>query len=401
MIGWELPPHNSGGLGVACAGITQALAADGVDIDFTLPYSFQEQFNHLKVIQCYDPKWFQARSSHKQPPFSVYNPIPPSAMTDDLELNACQPCSQMEKQAEEYAQKVFEFAKEHLDDFDLVHAHDWMTMPAAIKIKQELNKPFVAHIHSTEYDRSLTHDHQTYIGQCEISGMKLADRVIAVSYYTKRILVEKYQITPSKIDVVHNGVVSLLRDINDVPKEFAYRRPVVVFMGRLTIQKGPDYFLDLAGKILEKRKDVLFIVSGMGDMYQQLLLTNAGKNLSANVLFSGFVRGGAQLAILKRADVFVMPSVSEPFGLVAAEAATFGTPVVASKNSGVVEVMKDSPQFNFWDTQAMADEILHLVDDPDYHAQVVKAQLKHLKKTTWKKAAKKIEKIYQKIIKKK
>ncbi len=214
-------------------------------------------------------------------------------------------------------------------------------------------------------------------------------------------MVEKYFVKPDKIEVVHNGVVPLLKQLNDIPQEFAHQRPVIVFMGRLTIQKGPDYFIDLAAKVLARRPDALFIVSGMGDMYQQLLLTNAGKSLSANVLFSGFVRGKAQEKILERADVFVMPSLSEPFGLVAAEAAQRQTPVIASKNSGVVEIMKGSPKVDFWDTTAMAEQVLKLIEDPVYKEQVVANQLKQLQKLTWHKAAKKIEKIYRQVAKKK
>ena len=172
-------------------------------------------------------------------------------------------------------------------------------------------------------------------------------------------------------------------------------------MGRLTVQKGPDYFLQLAAKVIATRPDALFIVSGMGNMYEQLLFSSAGKSLSANILFSGFVRGGAQTAILKRADVFVMPSVSEPFGLVATEAAILGTPVIASKTSGVVEVMKGGASFDFWDIDAMAAEILHLLADKAYRRQVIAQQIASLSQATWKKAAKKIEKIYTQVASKK
>ncbi len=397
MIGWELPPHNSGGLGTACAQMAQALHADGVSVKFTLPYIAQDVPENIDVVDCYNSSWadFLPEDSNSRPPFNAYAN---SKNTDSAETEFCpRPGSWMEDRVEEYAAKVFDYALAHIDEFDVVHAHDWMSMPAAIRIKQKLGKPFIAHIHSTEYDRSGGADLATYIGQCEVTGMRLADRVLAVSYYTKRVLVEQYGIDPCKIDVVHNGVVRFLQKMSGGEKVFATGRPVVVFMGRLTMQKGPDYFVQLAEKLMTVRPDILFIVSGMGDMYQHLLLSTASKSLSANLLFSGFVRGGAQQAILRRADVFVMPSVSEPFGLSAAEAAMAHTPVIASKNSGVVEVMTGSPKFDFWDVDAMAAEVLHLINDHAYREQVVSDQLAHLDQNTWKKSAAKIEKVYQKV----
>jgi glycosyltransferase involved in cell wall biosynthesis len=240
----------------------------------------------------------------------------------------------------------------------------------------------------------------SFIARSEYEGMRLADRVIAVSYYTKRILVEKYDVNPYKIDVVHNGVLPVIEQLAGVPKTFAYERPVVVFMGRLTVQKGPDYFLELAGKIITKKPDALFIVAGAGDMYEQLLFHNAGKSLSASVLFTGFVRGKLQNQILDRADVFVMPSISEPFGLVAAEAAARNTPIVLSKTSGVGEILADNPQFDFWDVEAMSDQVVRLLDDTDYRENIITTQKQHLRTNSWQKAAGKVENIYTKLIKK-
>lgn len=399
MIGWELPPHNSGGLGVACQGLTQALSQDGYDLSFTLPFAFDGDADYMHIIDCSHPSW---QKNLTAPPFNAYTSSKKSTGTKKKSRRSLpSPGSDLEARVEEYAQTVLAFARAHANEFDLVHAHDWMSLPAAMAIKKELGKPYIAHIHSTEYDRSLTQDLSTYIGQSEMEGMHLADQVIAVSYYTKRILVERYQVNPNKIEVVHNGIVPLLQDLNDIPHEFAAKRPVVVFMGRLTVQKGPDYFIDLAGKILEKQPDALFIVAGNGDMYQQLLFSNAGRSLSANVLFSGFIRGQVQDKLLDRADVFVMPSVSEPFGLVALEAAKHKTPVIVSKNSGAKEVLTKSPQIDFWDIDAMADETLKLLNQPSYRQKIIKAQLKEIKGLSWKKAAKQVEKIYRRVVKKK
>lgn len=409
MIGWELPPHNSGGLGVACAGLAQALSQDGCQLAFTLPFDYDEQVDYMKIVDCAHSSWSASccrTQMLQQPPFSVYQTsatmpqiYPRRQRRARSLLGLPNPGSDLEARVSQYAQEVLKFARAHADEFDLVHAHDWMTLPAAMIIKKELGKPYIAHIHSTEYDRSLTDDLHTYIGCSEEEGMRLADQVITVSYYTKRILVEKYAIDPEKIEVVHNGIVPLLQDLNEIPRTFAQNRPVVVFMGRLTIQKGPDYFLELAGEILTKKPNTLFIVAGNGDMYQQLLLTNAGKSLSANVLFSGFIRGDTQKKLLDRADVFVMPSVSEPFGLVALEAAKQKTPVILSKTSGAGEVLTGSPQVNFWDIKEMSEAVLKLLDDKKYRQQVIKNQLSQLNKLSWQAAAHKVEKIYQKILK--
>lgn len=392
MIGWELPPHNSGGLGVACAGISKALTADGCRLNFTLPFTLPEEaFPYMHVVDC-----GRVSSKSQRPPFNAYA----SDSKTKKDKRFPYPGSLMEAEVSAYAKKVLAFAKKHADQFDVVHAHDWMSLPAAMAIKKELGKPYVAHIHSTEYDRSLTQDLSTYIGQSELEGMRLADQVIAVSYYTKRILVEKYDVDPEKIEVVHNGIVPLLQDLNEIPREFAKKRPVIVFMGRLTVQKGPDYFIELAGNILSQRPDALFVVAGSGDMYQQLLFSNAGKSLSANVLFSGFIRGNTQKKLLNRADIFVMPSVSEPFGLVALEAAKQKTPVIISKTAGVGEVLKSSPQVDFWDIDAMSEEVLRLLEDKSYRKKIVDKQLREISGLSWRKAAQEIEKIYQKILKK-
>ncbi len=409
MIGWELPPHNSGGLGVACAGLAQALAQDGCHLAFTLPFDFDEQIDYMDVIDCAHSSWSaNGYQNHQpqQPPFSAYQAISPSTPIHYRKKHRAlssydfpKPGSELEARVSQYAQEVLKFARAHADEFDLVHAHDWMTLPAAMAIKKELGKPYIAHIHSTEYDRSLTNDLNTYIGYSEEEGMRLADQVVTVSYYTKRVLVEKYAINPEKIEVVHNGIVPLLQDLNDIPRTFAKNRPVIVFMGRLTIQKGPDYFLELAGDILTQKPDTLFIVAGNGDMYQQLLFSNAGKSLSANVLFSGFIRGDTQKKLLDRADVFVMPSVSEPFGLVALEAAKQKTPVILSKTSGASEVLAGSPQVDFWDIKAMSAAVIKLLDDKKYRQEVIANQLAQLNNLSWHNAAKKVERVYQKILK--
>lgn len=427
MIGWELPPQNSGGLGVACDGLTQALSSDGCKITFTLPYAYSGKANYMQIVDCYDDILTNIKNggSRVQPPFNAYQTVndrcagdfpltvspetlPPlfqesvlgglwgeaGKQSQKLPL----PYSSLEKEVNHYSSLVLEAAERKKRQIDVVHAHDWMSFPAAIKIKQELNKPMVVHIHSTEFDRSLTSDFNSYIPRVELEGMRLADQIIAVSYYTKRLLVEKYLIDPEKITVVHNGILPKIENTYSIDANFASGRPVVVFMGRLTVQKGPDYFLNLANEILAARPDALFVVAGNGDLYQDMMFRNAQLGMSASVLFTNFLRGAQREALLDRADVFVMPSVSEPFGLVALEAVQRGTPVVISRNSGVAEVLTDTESFDFWDIQKLAKETLHLINEKDYHDEVIKRQSAKVKNLDWKQAAKKVEKVYQSLI---
>jgi glycogen(starch) synthase len=270
-----------------------------------------------------------------------------------------------------------------------------MSLPAAAMLKMATGKPMVAHIHSTEYDRIPDGNGSPFITKSEYEGMRFADRVVAVSAYTKQLLVNKYNIPAHKIDVVHNGM-DLSRDVDPGPHHFATTRPVVVFMGRLTGQKGADYFLNLAQQTLKDFPQALFVVAGSGDMYHQLLWQTAYQGLSASVLFAGFVRGKQKEMLLDRADVFVMPSLSEPFGLVALEAAQRHTPVIASKNSGVKEVLPSAIQVDFWDVNLMKKTIIDLLKNQTQSQNIVQNQLQELKDVTWQKAAINLKQVYRK-----
>lgn len=400
MIGWEYPPYNSGGLGVACEGLTSSLVDQGQNIYLTLPYPHPGAIPHLQLIGCYDPAWFD--QSHYGPPFAVYanNNHGQFKKNQSLGWSADKlhavPQSELECRVSEYAAKVAAAASQVADKFDLVHAHDWMSFPAANQIKKNLKKPFIAHIHSTEYDRIPSGHGSQYIKQTEYQGLQQADQVITVSHYTKQLLVTRYGIDRAKITVIHNGISQPASKI-DLGPTFARHQPVVVFMGRLTMQKGTEYFLNLANQVLQKLPTALFIVAGDGDQYQALLLKNAQQNLSAHVLFAGFVRNQEREWLLNRADVFVMPSVSEPFGLVALEAAQRHTPVIVSKNSGVAEVLPSSIVADFWDLDKMRDAVVKLITDQDFRQQVVTSQLKDLTQVSWEKTAQQVRQVYQQL----
>jgi glycosyltransferase involved in cell wall biosynthesis len=392
MIGWEYPPHNSGGLGVACQGLTTALSEFNNHIYFSLPYKYSGNVNHMTLLDCSHPDWNVVTDL---PPFFAYDQQPVTQRIDpaSLDLTDYYSLSQsdLEKQVNQYHDQVVKNSTKK--QFEVVHAHDWMSFPAGLSVKQKTGKPLIAHIHSTEFDRS-PHGGSRFIMKSEYDGMKHADKVIAVSAYTKKILVDKYGIDKDKIEVVHNGIDSI--SASDPGKHhFAQSRPMVVFMGRLTGQKGPEYFLTLARAVLRQLPDALFVVAGHGDLYQQLLLTTAQQGLSGKLLFSGFVRGKEKEILLDRADVFVMPSLSEPFGLVAIEAAQRSTPVIISKNSGVAEVLPSGIQADFWDIEMMATKIVELISDTSFSKQVVSQQQQELQHVTWKSAAQKVMEVYK------
>ena len=400
MIGWEYPPHNSGGLGVACEGMTQALAGMNTNIYFTLPYALGSAPAHMNVLECSDPAWFaDGVASATAPPFLAYasalsqQTVFRSGKIDAASLNVL-PTSELEAKVDTYAELVVGVGMNHKQELDVIHAHDWMSFPAAIRLSNVIKKPFIAHVHSTELDRIPNGYGSEYIMKTEYEGMAQATRVIAVSYYTKQLLVTKYGINPEKIDIVHNGV----KPFNYAPRTdkqlFAPDRPVIVFMGRLTMQKGADYFIALAKTVLQRIPDALFILAGDGDMYHELLFKTADEKLSASVLFSGFVRDAQRAKLLERADVFVMPSLSEPFGLVALEAAQRHTPVIVSTNAGVSEVMPSSIRVDFWDIKKMAEKIAELVGSPVISKELVAAQLRDIEYATWEKSAQKMKEVY-------
>ncbi len=402
MIGWEYPPHNSGGLGVACQGLTQSLAQSNTQIYFTLPYAFSGNVSHMELIECIHESW---NSDPNAAPFSAYSSIPSLDTSGfgrdylDTSALAALPQSHLEVKVGQYAQLVSQQAAKRNNPFEVIHAHDWMSFPAGVQLKRQSGKPLITHIHSTEYDRIPSGHGSDFIMHTEYEGLQQADKVIAVSNYTKYLLVRHYNVDPNKIEVVHNGLTPS-DSINPGTQHFASKRPVIVFMGRLTGQKGPEYMLALAKQLLQKIPDALLILAGSGDLYHELLITTARERLSASVLFSGFLRDQQREKLLDRADIFVMPSLSEPFGLVALEAAERHTPVIVSKNSGVAEVLPSAISIDFWDIQKMTDTIYDLLTNQVDRQKVVEQQLADVQKVTWQSAAQKVKNVYRSIVKK-
>lgn len=378
MIGWEYYPHYSGGLGVACQGIVENLVDSGEEVTLLLPKSLSPSEP--------DQTYFTTKKGHRYKVCYIQSILRPYLGCDGITYQG-----DLTTDVHAFAKIATQVAKGL--DFDIIHVHDWLTVPAGIAIKEASHKPLVLHVHSTEYDRTAGGHPNEFVAKIEQRGYTNANLIITVSKYTKNLLVERYQVPADKIVVIHNGV-DYAPNENKLSINFLQNHPVIVFVGRLTIQKGPDYFLSVARKVIDQRPEAVFVFVGDGDMYHHLLLTSAYLNLSGSVLFAGFLRGHAKDLLYERADVFLMPSVSEPFGIVALEAAATGTPIIISKTSGVSEVLPSAIKIDFWDTNLMANTILKLLDQPQKQKRLGKKLMSEVGAVTWGKTAIKIKETY-------
>jgi len=378
MIGWEFPPKNSGGLGVACQGIVESLVDAGEEVTLVLPKIMKPD----SVTDYFStPKGNRYRVVFISSKLTPYASVPGNDYQGNL-VNDVYTYGNMVETA-------------LLDsDFHIIHIHDWLTVPAGIALKERFNIPLVMHIHSSEYDRTGGGSENKAVMEIEKKGLEKADKVIAVSGYTGNLIKERYGIRKDKISVVHNGIQSV--GGKGEYEEFLGKAPMILFVGRLTIQKGPEFFVRLAERVLKREPEAVFVMVGDGDMYRSLLEYSAFSQLSGSVLFAGFLRGKAKESMFKRADVFVMPSVSEPFGLVALEAARYGVPVIISKTSGVAEVLPSAVTVDFWDTDLMTDAIVDLLEKRD--SNVLGEKLKReVEQLTWVNAVEKIRQIYKEL----
>jgi len=366
MIGWEYPPFKAGGLGTHCYGLTRSLADKGVAVDFYMPKTKHHTGSDKKNLVIKEVGETE---------------IFPYDRPDDKALGG----------------KFFEAVYRYNDllvqrvrgKYDLIHSHDWLTMKAAVALKEKMGVPLVVTIHSTEYDRSgWLYPNQWFI-DIEREGMQKADCVIAVSSFTKKIIVEKYGINPDKIIVVHNAVY---------PIGEGEKQKVVLFLGRLTIQKGPEFFLRAAKKVLEYERDCRFIVAGMGDMLPRLINQAVDMGIAQNVIFTGLLTDEEVKHIYKIANIYVMPSVSEPFGITALEAMSAGTPVIVSKTAGVAEALYNSLKVDFWDTDEMANKIISLLRYDPLRRTLVEHGKRELELFTWDRVAERTIDVYKGVL---
>jgi glycogen synthase len=402
MFGWEFPPHNSGGLGTACFGLTRALSNEDIHIKFVLPRKMDVDASFVNELLFADDT-----TKIKITPVNVM--LTPYMSSTDYHYAKFLDGSPI------YGQTLFEEVMRYAavggkiaeeGDFDIIHAHDWLAMGAGLAAKKVSGKPLIVHVHATEFDRSGDNINQT-IYQLEKEGMEGADQIIAVSNFTKQIIIEKYGIPADKIEVVWNGI-----DAEDYPHRFdaqtAEENPIinfknqgykiVLFVGRLTMQKGPDYFLEAAKKVLGCTDKVMFVIAGSGDMERQIMQQAASLGISNHILFPGFLRGDELNKVYKAADLFVLSSVSEPFGITPLESVINGTPVLISKQSGVSEALPNALKVDFWDTWEMANQMYSALEHASLADCLAVNSAEDVKKLTWKSAAQKCLHIYHKLM---
>ncbi|MBX7143522.1 MAG: glycosyltransferase [Oligoflexia bacterium] len=448
MLGWEYPPHISGGLGTACEGLTRALSRHGAEIQFVVPSLFGgEHAPHMALMDSRGgtPKVFgdltgkypataqpkkrkgsKAKSGIKtiRIPALLSPYLRPesydaayqaagsglgftaifdlavesekiSLMLDDFEegVGKARYGSDIFKEVARYTAQVIALCSEL--EFDVIHAHDWMTYPAAVALSQLSKKPLIVHVHSLEYDRSGEAVNPS-INQIEHFGLHAADMVVAVSYYTRSVIQQRHAIATGKVRVVHNGVYPRTVVQRYRSKRLQGRR-IVLFLGRVTFQKGPDYFVEAAARVVPHVPDVLFVLAGSGDMLPRMMQRVQELGLGAHFEFPGFLKGHEVEEMYSLADVYVMPSVSEPFGISALEAISFDTPVIISRQSGVSEVLAHALKVDFWDVHRLADLIINALLHNELRQDMVAMAREELKRLRWDASALRMLELYRRL----
>ena len=437
MLGWEYPPHISGGLGTACEGLTKALSRHDIDLTFVVPHLFGgERASHMRLLDGQGEENGVVRSSGSESPsdsakrprtrtVKVPSFLAPYLTPDSYrqwiqelrERKANKTLEQLDELGlprpkgdgafDRYSGDIFaeveRFAGDILDlfshgDFDVIHAHDWLTFPAAVALAGITKKPLVVHVHSLEYDRSGQAVNER-INAIERWGMEAATQVVAVSYYTRSIINRFHNVPLEKISVVHNGVYPS-STVQRYRRERELHSKIVLFLGRITFQKGPDYLVEAAAKVVPHAPDVLFVIAGSGDMVPQLKRRIAALGLEKHFYFPGFLKGPEVEQMFSLADVYVMPSVSEPFGISALEAINYDTPVIISRQSGVSEVLGHALKVDFWDIDKLADLIINALIHEELRADMVSMAREELKRLHWGASAVKTLEVYRAVLQK-
>ena len=425
MLGWEFPPFISGGLGTACYGLTKAMSKLGLEITFVLPRTIHTDKlsthvnmrtpadittsqivldeNELKNIKfkTIDSalKPYATAESYRHEIEDMIRAKQKRSSTvtigaESLDCNAHY-AGDMYAEVHRYAASAVKLALQ--EDFDVIHAHDWMTYPAGIAVAAVTGKPLVIHVHSTEFDRSGENVNQM-IYDIERAGMHAANRIIAVSYLTKNIILARYGIDGEKVDVVYNGIERNGNGFNFGKIGINKDEKIVLFLGRITMQKGPEYFLAAAKKVLEVMDNVKFVMACSGDMMRQTIELAAELGIGSKILFTGFLRGEEVRKVYERADLYVMPSVSEPFGIAPLEALNHDVPVLISKQSGVSEVLTHVLKADFWDVNEIANKIVAVLKYPPLQMTLKEHGNFEVRKLKWEDAAEKCRQIYEQLV---
>ena len=427
MFGWEFPPHIAGGLGTACYGMTRGLARNDVDVTFVMPHAYgdeDQRFTH--VVNASDVEALYGSTGggaddilEKMSFIHIDSNMVPYISPEEYatyheryvksgeRVWSTTDCwkqrytfsgkygANLMEEVARYAVVAAQVAKDLEGQFDVIHAHDWLTYFAGIAAKRVSGKPLVVHMHATEFDRSGENINRR-VYAIEKAGMQAADRVIAVSELTRRIVIGKYGIPAEKVVTVHNAV--RFGESEDAVPERAVKDKVVTFLGRITYQKGPDYFVEAAAKVLQRVPDVRFVMAGSGDLMNHVVRRVAQLGIADRFHFTGFLKGGEVQRMFRLSDVYVMPSVSEPFGISPLEAMRSGVPVIISRQSGVAEVLDYAIKVNYWDVDALADAIYGLLTYPALGRMFASKGLEEVTGLKWTNAAAKIKTVYETVV---
>ncbi len=388
MLGWELPPHNSGGLGVACLQLCKMLAQKGADISFVVPYTADHDIDFMKIIPAHPQDVVEVIKSGLA--YDSYKYVYKNGNETSVDIYGQQLL---------YEQSVGRLA---LDlDFDVIHAHDWLTFRAALRVKMMSGKPMIAHVHSIESDRAGGKAGNPLVHEIEYQAFMMADRIVAVSNFTKRGIIRDYGVPADKIEVVHNSIDPSLFEALDEDnsyryitkmKEQGYR--VVTNVGRLTVQKGLVNLLYAAREVVARVPKTLFLLVGNGEQFVELLTLSADLGIGKNVILTGFQRGKRWRDAFAVSDLFVMPSVSEPFGIAPLEAISYGSPVMISKQSGVAEVLQHALKVDFWDINEMANQMVGALRSDALRQELYTNAHRQFESMSWEPAAEKVMALY-------
>ncbi|MCF8359478.1 MAG: glycosyltransferase family 4 protein [Prolixibacteraceae bacterium] len=423
MFGWEFPPHISGGLGTACYGLTKGLANfKDIEVTFVVPKAYgDEDQSAMKLIGAGDvpltkKKIAFANTQQKVDYYEVDSNLIPYTDPEEFWRLTSTKHAKKSKFVETDDQGKIQFSGKYgnnliteiynyafvaetiatENEFDIIHAHDWLAYPAGIAAKRVSGKPLVIHVHATDFDRS-GGSVNPKVYSIEREGMEAADKIIAVSNLTRQIVIEKYGIDPTKVYTVYNAVEPVDNDKKKSLKK-GIDEKIVTFLGRITMQKGPEYFIEAANKVLQRTKNVRFVMAGSGDMMNAMIRRAAQLKITDHFHFTGFLKGNDVFQMFKMSDVYVMPSVSEPFGISPLEAMQSDVPVIISKQSGVSEILTHAIKIDFWDINAMADAIHALVNYPALSKEFKKHTRVEVDNLQWKNSAKHVRDIYIKTI---
>ncbi|MGA2405459.1 MAG: glycosyltransferase [Bacteroidales bacterium] len=423
MFGWEFPPHISGGLGTASYGLTKGMATlDDLEVIFVVPKAWGDEDQTMvrlvganqvpvafrlvfykgskrpierievssKIVPYTDPEdfWKLVRSE-----VSSYNLFVQTNSSGKVDFSGKYDCSLMD---EIYKYSIVASVIAEENEFDIIHAHDWLAYPAGIAAMEVSGKPLIIHVHATDFDRSGGSVNPD-VYHIEKNGMDAASKIITVSNLTRDIVINKYNISPDKVETVYNAVEQVKIAENLIIKK-GFDEKVVTFLGRITLQKGPEYFIEAAYKVLQVMDNVRFVMAGSGDMMERMMRRAAALKITDRFHFTGFLKGADVFSMLDMSDVYIMPSVSEPFGISPLEAMQSNVPVIISKQSGVAEILTHAVKTDFWDIDAMADAIYGILNYPALSNMFIKNGKEEVIRLKWDNSARHVRDIYYRVI---